>query len=517
MEKYFPKKSNQRSMFALLLMVLPFVSFSLTSQAGDDLPHLVKSCQEIVAPSPRLGVFEVLDKMKTGDQRSTIHPDLVRATEVDQLPKGTVVYLDSAEIKMERLHSTSFQSIKFEVTGTAPQMIRLYNPQYGEIEFKDHYFYQLLGNIYKNKHFQTRSPFLPGEFIQLGMSWNHEPATADLTLIDTTSGSTQKIPKASLPFVAKFIRAHSADAYEIEIPDKLTKEGKRYWVFKNKVNHLNVGTGKTLNAMLFPLENITPQFTLHEKVRYRDSLGLMKAAVIHQFKDGKFLIGDSDEKTWINQDEVFTTWTPGIPTSIAVGTKKYHTQNINLGVPEGLFKDVLNGAAKLSSHPDFLALSFTEQIYALMIYENTLLPWDLSGNTVEMAGLKDYSEILCAGVGVCRHNTPLMAAILSEAGLRVRIQTRVRTIEEMTTDHVQGQFNAHTWLEVDSPYINDAKTWILDPTHLVFKEMSEVIAAATSDPSSLDAIWWANRNRETLLHFSIKSPADFKLFSEISR
>ncbi len=111
--------------------------------------------------------------------------------------------------------------------------------------------------------------------------------------------------------------------------------------------------------------------------------------------------------------------------------------------------------AVLSSHPDFLLMAPRDKILTLLKYTQRNVPWTKAAQSAENAGLSTFSDIVCAGAGVCRHNSNLLATTLSEAGFPTRL---VRYLPE-------GQ-DGHAWMEVDMRMLDGSvQTYVVDPSN----------------------------------------------------
>lgn len=437
-------------------------------------------------------IVKIFNRIEIAKYKSSIHPDKVHASDIDKAPIDTVVYLDLTKVKI--LPAAISQTMKFTVSATAPHAITLFNPQYGEFKFTPDTIASLYGNLYLKKNFRQRSVFTPGEFVQIGFP-GERYLTQDIRFINLDHGVIATMKKGSPPRVAKFIRVWDEKLCEVEF--NIPQSGSyRFLVDQSNLYQMPVGAGRTLQEMLTPLSDIIPQFSLHEVVRFRDGEGKMRQGSVVQIKGNDLLIQIFQDRFWISNTQVFSFWGTTTPTSISVDTTRYYYEpsvHINLGQPTGILKKFLDGAARLSSHPDFLSASAQTKLKILVTYQGLFLPWSLAGLSLEESGVENFSEILCIGAGVCRHQTPLMAAILDEAGLRVRIYYRLMKLLDNIAD-----FDGHTWLEIDYPTLNGYETFVVDPSSADVRPLREVVAVAKKNPTSSEARYLAYPKRKLL-------------------
>ena len=464
---------------------------------------LVKAADVYPGPTPSepipASIRQILIDMKNAATRNSMHPDKVCMSEVAKMPSGTIVFVDPHGIDAIDA-GPEVRSIRFVVRESRPELLRIHNPGYGLIEFDRNSISQVYGKLYRIKRFQTRSPFIPGEFVQIGWPGSIKP-TKPLRLINLETNESDQVVKEALPWVAKFIRVIGPDAYEIGFP-RYEGRPRRFKIAANEVYHLNIGSGKTLRSVLATLDEVRPSFAPDEPIRYRDRAGLMRAGNFVGQRGDEVFIERSGGRFSIVGDEIYRSWGPAPPRSIRVETSDYFINNsphINLERPRKFLRDVLNAAARLSSAPAFENLAFAHQLETLVAFQERLLPWRQAASTVESTGLDNFSDILCAGAGVCRHGTPLMAAILSEAGLSVRIYIRTAQADEIARRNLE--YGGHTWLEVDAP---DGRTFVIDPSAGVAKTMDDVSRDAALDPKSSDAVWWSHPDRRLLPILSLE-------------
>jgi len=137
-----------------------------------------------------------------------------------------------------------------------------------------------------------------------------------------------------------------------------------------------------------------------------------------------------------------------------------------------------------------------ERFETLIKFIKAKIPWTAAANFGEENGLNTYNKLICTGVGVCRHNSLVLASILSEAGYRVR-----------PTAYFPGaNREGHAWLEVDSVQA-DGKiiTYILDPSTpdiLFSKPLENAQKNALRNSESNDALWYTQIGRK----FAISAP-----------
>lgn len=494
MDRFHFKRSNQYFLQILSIILTVGLLFSPAAFAVDDSSeHQETPCTEALSSLPS-EILELIDAMKRAKDTTGIHPDKLSPAQIAKLPVGSVVYLDTSDIRIAELITEGPQSIRFVVEVSNSNQLQIYNPHYGAFLFDKDNISLLWGNLYRNKNFKKRSAYLPGEYVQLGWHLPNDPPKKDLELLNLRTGKIDEFPKDILPIVVKFIRVVNSNIYAIEIP-KMLRGYNTFLVDANDVHKLTVGTGKTLQDIFKPMDSFSITFSIGEKIRFRNDKNLMKDGVILTERENKFLIQHSDTQNWISKENIFKTWglLPVASAKITVPNFFSSMDSIHVHEPEALYKDTLNAIAKFSSHPNFLRASFVDQLMMLVSFQQAYLPWTKAGNTTERMGLTTLSQVLCAGAAVCRHNTPLMAAILIEAGIKVRIKFRLMSHAEMAI--TKSSATGHTWLEVDAP---EGGTFVVDPSAESVKSLAAVLEDAKTDPNSSEALWWGHPDRKEL-------------------
>jgi len=146
-------------------------------------------------------------------------------------------------------------------------------------------------------------------------------------------------------------------------------------------------------------------------------------------------------------------------------------------------EDFLDGAAWLSSHPEFRAASHPERWRMLAGYLRAVMRPAEEAAMAEMLDL-GFPELLTHGIGVCRHLSSLLAAALRESGYEARVMTRV-----------PGQGTGHAWVEVESPSGKEEDRWIIDPMNDRAMSWPEAQAMARESEKSLAAIYYVSPDR----------------------
>ncbi len=142
--------------------------------------------------------------------------------------------------------------------------------------------------------------------------------------------------------------------------------------------------------------------------------------------------------------------------------------------PKRLLAQVLNGGAKLASLPDFKRRTAIEKLELLNRYVLQFQPARNVAKMSEVANKNDFDTLLCAGAGVCRHNSLLAATLFSELGYPTRM---------MVSDPRDAKYDRHAWVEVDmvDPKGN-RQTFVVDPSYGKVYSMAEVTLIARKIP-----------------------------------
>ena len=329
------------------------------------------------------------------------------------------------------------------------------------------------------EHTSPRSIFQRGEFVQLQIGDHSGSDRLWFTNVETNQSAY--ILRQDLPWIAKFIRGTKDSQIEVEFPRVADGRTLRYRLAREYVGHLPNGRAQVLRSVLSCVPTTPTLFAPGDEVRFRDAGGLMR--------EGRF-------PCRARAGEVFSKWTTGLANSISFDSgqlKSTLPHSIPLGRPCKFLREYLNAAAHLSSHPEFREVSFERRLNILMQFQNIVLPYTQASDTLEVTGVQTLSEVLCAGSGMCRHNTPLIAAVMSEAGLDVRVVHRIAEPGEFA--ELGGTHYAHVWIEVTDA---EGGTFIVDPSNAKVRSVDEARAEAGKNPHSVEGRWWAHDARETL-------------------
>jgi hypothetical protein len=155
---------------------------------------------------------------------------------------------------------------------------------------------------------------------------------------------------------------------------------------------------------------------------------------------------------------------------------------------------VLNAAARVISHPDFVKAPPLERLKLLARFTNFFLPWTECAAYPERTFLLDFNDALRAGVGVCRHNAPLLARFLAEAGLDPKlvasddpqeVADHTHTVSDPSEPGKTRQIvvllsvTGHVWVEI---MLNDQK-YFVDPNHEPYVFTEAEVKAQAGNPS----------------------------------
>ena len=148
-------------------------------------------------------------------------------------------------------------------------------------------------------------------------------------------------------------------------------------------------------------------------------------------------------------------------------------------------EDFLDGAAWLSSHPEFRAAPHPERWRMLGAYLRALMRPAEEAALGEMLGL-GFPELLTYGLGMCRHFSSLIVAALRESGYEARVMMRV-----LPGDLGSG----HAWVEVESPSRREEDRWMIDLMNDHVISWVEAQAMARQSEKSMAAIFYASPER----------------------
>lgn len=254
--------------------------------------------------------------------------------------------------------------------------------------------------------------------------------------------------------------------------------------------HLPKGTIKKTIESLKGFTNIALNFTQNETVRYRNLAGQIKLGVVKKINKENFELDDNGISVSIDKEMVFKydKNTRGVPQTVIYKTS---WDLMKQEKPKGVFLDLLNGAAKLTSHQSYLKKSIIEKLDTLRSYTDKHVFYDSAamGDISEQAGLNTYDKLICAGVGVCRHQSVIHATILQETGFNTRLL-------KYTPPNERG----HTWLEVIIPDDNGKDVvLVVDPTNYYIDTFANTIKRGESKMGDFEKRFYLNPAREVTL------------------
>ncbi|MFA6092498.1 MAG: transglutaminase domain-containing protein [Elusimicrobiota bacterium] len=252
-----------------------------------------------------------------------------------------------------------------------------------------------------------------------------------------------------------------------------------------------------LNALDI-LSSVKPSFEPGERVRYREANGLMHAGYFREAirikKSKKYLLTtDAGENIALPRNAVYKQVNDAAPFTpkITVDEEKLGRWPKFDTNASTLLHYFLISAARLTSHPDFLALSLPAQLEKLMGFIRLLVQPDLAAANGEWdGGLYTFDQVLQVGVGVCRHLATLLAAALAEAGYQVRLMTYVPP----------GAHEGHAWVEVTANNKDGtAEKYVVDPMGsiiLPWNAMLELAQQTGSLAAKMAADWYSQEGRQ---------------------
>jgi hypothetical protein len=377
----------------------------------------------------------------------------------------------------------------------------LENPRRGLVSFLAT---KLDGNAYSRLDFAKHAPFEAREYVQIGKEGDPQ-----LLLKHVDAPTTMTLDKRSLPYIGRFVGMEDGANYVVEIKGAGGVDAN-VRVPKEQVYALPAGTVKAARQSMHRLPVIQLSFQPGEGVRFRNKWGLIEMGAVIALRDGVMKIMTMAGEISISPKNVFKPSGPKIP--VTPHYKAYWTEGQwkSPAGPTGLFAEFLNGGAALTSHPDFAQAAPAEKIEVLMRYVWHNIPWTAAAKQAEDAGLRAFEDLLCAGAGVCKHNSTLLATILSEAGYFTRLVSYVPPGKEGETER-----RGHAWLEVDMPSDQgEVETYVVDPSGVsgFIKPIREVEKIAQTNPDSNANKWYMQPGREYV--FSKTPVAEERVFGE---
>ncbi len=339
----------------------------------------------------------------------------------------------------------------------------------------------LYRSAFQRADFQSRSPFEVDEFVQIG----HEFSTVAKFEISGRDGESMTFEDGFAQYLGKFKGYGPGDKYLIEIQargndiNSLVLE-----VPSGQVHGLAGGTDAKVRDNLKTVLNLKFSFKTGEVVRFRNSAGFMQSGTFLRDRRGAIEVRTSAGQSLIVSEEHVFKHVGGTPR-----TPIYNADWINakFAASDPLVARFLNGAAKVTSHPDFAKLAPQEKIKLVLDYTQRNVPYKKAAVNAENAGLTSFNDLVCAGLAVCRHNSPLLATALAEAGYSVRLVQFLKKQES----------KGHVWLEVDLPTESGKpETYVVDPSNGQFIEpIWKVQKAVREQPTSFEAQWYTQPGR----------------------
>ena len=344
----------------------------------------------------------------------------------------------------------------------------------------------LRGNIYSDKNYLMHSPFKEGEYVRIGNEGRS-------TRVSVASRS-EKTYETQTEFPAKFLKVVDPGHYLVEKQINHTGKVAQFKVPKESVGGTTTGSLARVLDATKPTHEIQLDFLPNERVRYRTSNGQMQVG--HLSSRGLLNgIAEVDNETThtrsiIPQSKLFKL----PPDAHNPGTKYFKMMDVTqMNRPEEAVVTMFDGAARITSHPDYAASTAQEKLQILTRYVERFVPWSAAGKVAEKHGLANYNQLICSGVGVCRHNTVILATILEESGYPVRF----------VHHHISKKIG-HAWLEADMKLADGTtQTYVVDPSHrlgtdIFVKSLTDVKKDAHENPLSSSAVYYTQTNRHFL-------------------
>ena len=230
------------------------------------------------------------------------------------------------------------------------------------------------------------------------------------------------------------------------------------------------------------------EFARGEKIRFRDEkTGLMRAGVYEEVvklgKKGKkaAVLDEAGVRLLLPKNLVYK-WTGGSPT-----TPLYNVEGHGMWAPFKPERGTLTGsflhaAARLTSHPQFLAEGEPLRLKRVSDFVRTLVSPDMAAGYGELHGFWSFDQVLTIGLGVCRHLSTLAAAVLAEAGFNVKLAVYT----------APGGNAGHAWLEI---MLSDGELAVLDPMHGTVLSWRAVEQLAQMSAKSLSSLFYVQPGR----------------------
>jgi transglutaminase-like putative cysteine protease len=325
---------------------------------------------------------------------------------------------------------------------------------------------------------QARSPddLKVGEYVKLQKATDQESKSLILPYED--GSDTLEFADGLLPAVAH-LKGWDKDGAGLAEMTYL-KDKFDFRVPKENLAPLATGNAERFyqiaDALDFPLS-----FKKNENVRFRDSDGRMRVGrFLKQRRDWARIKTESGPVA-VRLDEIFKLDPDAQPRTPA-GWLAYGTTS-EMDFTDPVLRHFLNRGARLMSLPGYRELPDAAKLQALVQYVRTFVPYDNAARYAEDYGLKNFSQVLCAGAGTCRHQATLLAQLLAEAGTEVRL-----------VGHNTEEGYGHRWVEATL----SGQTYVVDASSGVKQVLTleEAQSKAAADSNSFEATYFANPKRE---------------------
>jgi hypothetical protein len=382
-------------------------------------------------------------------------------------------------VKMKVLKvSSSFERAIWKGEKT---VIYLESPETGLLAIEGE---KLKGNIFSVPDFGKYAPFTPGEYIEI-----RSPSASKLVFkLAQNPAKTIELFGLSDGYLGKFVRSLDEESYVVQFED-VDRDimPTQILVPRNLVRGLTSGTAAHFKNAVKDLLEMQIEFQAGELVRYRNAAGHISLGHFLEVKGTSTTIADEfGQSVNVPSQRVFR-FMDGEP-----ATPRYAQKWVDeyFEMPNDLVLNFLDAAGKLSSLSDFSSLSAKEKLTTMLKFLSSNMPWTSSALRAENAGLQNLNDMLCAGVGVCRHVSLLLNSIFAELGYSSRV-----------ANFFNAEGVGHAWLEVDVKMSNgQLKTFVVDPSNgLYVKSYAEVAALAAKNKNSNAARWYSQPTRTFFL------------------
>lgn len=325
-----------------------------------------------------------------------------------------------------------------------------------------------------------------------------DPAIADIRIAIMENGRVIEMGKSNFPlrtydeYELKFDRVYN-ETHSLVSGD-FNDQKIRLLVPHQFLSVPKITTKEEVLKRLSFLDDIELDFSVNQLVRIRDNEGLMRTGVVRKaLKESVEVILEDNRIIQRNQKDVFRSVHARSRTPYYENST-YARGEISEAVfqfsqkPEGVFRKILDGAARLSSTSEYQSLEEIDQVNFLGNYIKKFLQTPDGAAAIERRTGNKINEVFCQGTGVCRHQAIALATVLQEAGYKANLKTHF--VDKLKFGHV--------WVELEI----DGKIYILDTgtslNEMYIKTFEEAKVLAEKTPESMESIFYTNPSVTTI-------------------